>query len=188
VGRAASAGLCLIAVTALLHGCGEGAGSTAGGEAGARAPAPDTIRVPPLRDRVISVEHLRRAVLRGVGRDYLGGTQVGPPSFGLCLQHGMRSLLHERNLRALALVYRRPGGQQLTAQALTDLAAPVGARCGGRRFLPMLIEASMAFRTGRLRPAGGAGGTGRAGPATWSGPASIAPPAPSTSRCQAMAG
>lgn len=153
--RAAIAGAGVVAL-ALFNGCG-GSGSTGTSDVGGdrlRGPAPAAIRVPPLRDRVVSLEHLRRAVLRGVGRDYLGGTQVGPPSFGLCLQRGMRTLLHERNLRALALVYRRPAGQQFTAQALTDLAAPVGAGCGGRRFVPMLIEASIAFRTGRLRPVG----------------------------------
>ena len=155
--RSAIAGAGLIALTVLVQGCGGGSDSTAPSDIGGgplREPAEAAIRVPPLRDRVVSLEHLRRAVLHGVGRDYLGGTQVGPPSFGLCLQRGMRSLLHERNLRALALVYRRPAGQQFTAQALTDLAAPIGSRCGGRRFVPMLIEASMAFRTGRLRPVG----------------------------------
>jgi hypothetical protein len=103
---------------------------------------------------VFSAEHLRRAVLRGLGRDYLSGTQVGPPSFGLCLQRGLRRLLDERILRSLALVYRRPAGQQFTAQALADLAVPIGDRCGGRRFVPEMIDASIAFRAGHLPPAG----------------------------------
>src|SRR5829696_4426401 len=157
MGRLALPRLGIVALAALLQGCGAGSESTARtgtAEDLSREPAPDAIHVPPLRDRVITAEHLRRAVLQGVGRDYLGGTQVGPPSFGLCLQRGLGALLDEQNLRALALVYRRPAGQQLTAQALSDLAAPVGARCGGRRFVPMPIEASMAFRAGRL-PAGG---------------------------------
>ena len=69
----------------------------------------------------------------------------------------MRRLLDEPELSSLASVYRRPAGQQLTAQALSPLAVPVGDRCGGRRFVPEMIEASMAFRAGRLeirRPAG----------------------------------
>jgi hypothetical protein len=155
MGRLASAVPALI-VLALLSGCGDRSESTQGARAKGEeiaGVAPDATRVPPLRDRTIGVGHLRRAVLRGVGRDYLGGTQVGPPSFGLCLQRGSRRRLDEASLRRLALVYRRPGGQQFTAQALNALAEPVGVRCGGRRFVPMLIEASMAFRAGRLRPA-----------------------------------
>jgi hypothetical protein len=142
-----------LAAAVLLGGCARGSGSFLDPEPEqrrSREPAPAAIRVPPLRDRVIGVEHLRRAVLRGIGRDYLGGTQVGPPSFGLCLQRGMRTLLDERRLRSLAATYRRHSGQQLTAQALSEMAVPIGSRCGGRRFVPMLIEASMAFRAGRL--------------------------------------
>jgi hypothetical protein len=142
----AIAGCALLAAAALLIGCGTGSGP-------ATEPAA-AMRVPPLKARVVSVEHLRRAVLQGIGRDYLGGTQVGPPSFGLCLQRGMRGLLDEGTLRTLALVYRRPAGQQYTAQALADLAVPIGERCGGRRFVPMPIEASIAFRAGHLPPAG----------------------------------
>jgi hypothetical protein len=66
----------------------------------------------------------------------------------------MRLRLDERTLRSLALVYRRPSGQQFTAQALSDLAVPVGDRCGGRRFVPEMIDASIAFRTGHLPAAG----------------------------------
>jgi hypothetical protein len=162
MGRSVLTILALSALMALLQGCGGGYEPTAGSEAGSRhnrKPAPAAIRVPPLRDRVISGEHLRRAVLRGLGRDYLGGTQAGPPSFALCLQRGLRRLLGDRTLRSLALVYRRPSGQQLTAQALAELAVPIGDRCGGRRFVPEMIEASMAFRAGHL-PATGASGSG----------------------------
>lgn len=148
----------LVLVAALLCGCGGGSGSTAGtgpGTSQTREPAPAAVRVPPLKGREISVEHLRRAVLQGLGRDFLGGTQVGPPSYGLCLQRGVRRLLDERTLRSLALIYRRPAGQQFTAQALTDLAAPVGTRCAhGRRLVPTLIAASEAFRSGRLPEVG----------------------------------
>ena len=102
---------------------------------------------------MITAEHLRRAVLQGVGRDFLGGTQVGPPSYGLCLQRGVRGCWTSGTLRTLALVYRQPSGQQRTAQALTEMAAPIGARCaGGRKLVPMMIEASMAFRAGHLPP------------------------------------
>jgi hypothetical protein len=158
MGRSALSILALTTLVAVLQGCGGGSESRSGSEAGdphRRKPAPAAIRVPPLRSRAIGVEHLRRAVLQGIGRDYLSGTQVGPPSFGLCLQRGLWRRLDERTLRALALVYRRPSGQQFTAQALADLAVPIGDRCGGRRFVPVPIEASMAFRAGRL-PATGA--------------------------------
>jgi len=153
----ATAVLGLGLLAALLPGCGGGSDSTPSSTAerdADDAPAADAVRIPPLRAREITVEHLRRAVLRGLGRDYLGGTQVGPPSFGLCLQRGLRAELDEENLRSLALVYRRPSGQQFTAQALSAMAAPIGARCGGRRFTPMPIEASIAFRAGHLPPAG----------------------------------
>jgi hypothetical protein len=157
MGRSALSFLALSALVTVLQGCGAGSESTVGSEAAdhhGRTPAAAAIRVPPLRGRVISAEHLRRAVLQGIGRDYLSGTQVGPPSFGLCLQRGLRRLLDERTLRSLALVYRRPSGQQFTAQALAELAVPIGDRCGGRRFVPMPIEASMAFRAGHLPAAG----------------------------------
>jgi hypothetical protein len=159
MGRSASSILALTALVALLLGCGGGSESTTGSEARGhqnRNPSPAAIRVPPLKARVIGAEHLRRAVLQGVGRDYLSGTQVGPPSFGLCLQRGLRRGLDERTLRSLALVYRRPGGQAFTAQALADLAVPIGDRCGGRRFVPEMIAASIAFRAGHL-PAAGVG-------------------------------
>ena len=155
--RSAIALLVLVAAAALLTGCGRGSDTMerpAAGAGQARQPAPAAIRVPPLKARVISAEHLRRAVLQGIGRDYLSGTQVGPPSFGLCLQRGLRRLLDERTLRSLALVYRRPSGQQFTAQALAELAVPIGDRCGGRRFVPEMIEASMAFRAGHLPATG----------------------------------
>jgi hypothetical protein len=147
----------LLALAALLPGCGgsDHSGTSAAVNPADQTPARDAIRVPPLKARVITVEHLRRAILQGVGRDYLGGTQVGPPSYGLCLQRGVRRLLDGKTLRTLALVYRQPSGQQRTAQALTEIAAPVGARCaGGRKLVPMMIEASMAFRAGHLPPVG----------------------------------
>ena len=88
--RAAIAGLVLL-VAAPLAGCGSSSGSADESSRGGdpREPAPPAaIRIPPLEDRTISVEHLRRAVLQGIGHDYLSGTQVGPPRFGLCLQLG----------------------------------------------------------------------------------------------------
>jgi hypothetical protein len=146
----------LLAV-ATFAGCGDSSGPAGGRETS--GPHERTVpaalrRMPPRNDRVITVEHLRRAVLRGLGRDFLAGTQVGPPSFGLCLQRGMRQSLTRRTLRTLALAYRRPAGQPFTAQALSRLAAPIGDRCGGRRFVPEMIDASNAFRAGRLAAAG----------------------------------
>ena len=138
---------------AMLSGCGVSSGPEGGREGSGphlRTVPAAVRRVPPVRDRIVSTEHLRRAILRGLGRDYLGGTQVGPPSFGLCLQRGMRRLLDEQELSSLTSVYRRPAGQQFTAQALNELAMPVGDRCGGRQYVPELIDASIAFRAGRL--------------------------------------
>lgn len=140
-------------VLALLAGCGDSPESASGPRSSghrAREVPPAVRRVPPIEDRTVGTEDLRRAVLQGAAEDYLSGTQVGPPRFGLCLQLGLRRLLDERELRSLASVYRRPAGQQLTAQALNDLAVPVGDRCGGRKYVPELINASMAFRAGRL--------------------------------------
>jgi hypothetical protein len=95
---------------------------------------------------------MRNLVLRGVTADYRSGTRVGPVRFGRCLRNGLRQLLDEQELKSLAMVYRRPAGQQSTAQLLNHLAVPVGDRCGGREYVPQLIHASFAFRSGRLPP------------------------------------
>ena len=103
--------------------------------------------MPPLKAGVISAEHLRRAVLQGVGHDYLGGPG-GPAQLRAMSAAGSaeaaRRARPSRARAGLPAALRQP----FTAQALTDLAAPVSARCGGRRFVPMLIEASMASAPG----------------------------------------
>jgi hypothetical protein len=95
---------------------------------------------------------LREAIVRGAAADFRAGSSAGPPHFERCLLSELRRTLDDGALASLVAVYRRRGGQQLTAQALNQLAIRPGARCGGRRFVPEMIAASEALRLGR--PAG----------------------------------
>lgn len=106
--------------------------------------------VPPIRDGKIGFAGLREAVLRGVAADFNQGTGAGPPRFEPCLQSRLRTALSNGELASLVAVYRRPGGQQFAAQALSRLAVPLGDRCGGRRFVPEMIAASEALGRGHL--------------------------------------
>ena len=108
------------------------------------------VEAPPVGPRTVGFRALRRAILRGAAADFTAGTGVGPPRFEQCLQSNLRGALDKNELESLIGVYRRPGGQQFTAQALNALAAPLGDRCGGRRFVPEMISASMALRYGSL--------------------------------------
>jgi hypothetical protein len=88
---------------------------------------------------------MRDKVVLGLARDFRAGTHAGPPRYGICVRVGMSRALTRRQLDRLVAVYRRPHGQQLAAQALNAVAAPVGARCGGARFVPELVQASAAL-------------------------------------------
>ena len=107
----------------MLSGCGSG-GST------------ETTAGPGNRPTQEDLGQLRDAVVRGVAEDFRGGTHAGPRRFDLCLRLGVRRALTVDEIDRLVSVYRRPGGQQFAAQALNELAAPVGAECGGARFVP----------------------------------------------------
>lgn len=119
----------------------------ASGESTASSPVGNA---PPIGPKTVGFRALRRAILRGAAADFRAGTGVGPPRFEQCLQSKLRGALDKNELESLVGVYRRPGGQQFVAQALSTLAAPLGDRCGGRRFVPEMIAASMALRYGRL--------------------------------------
>lgn len=133
-----------------LHG-DSGTATASLGDNGSAPPQPPTA-APPVGPRTVSFQALRKAILQGAATDFANGTGVGPPHFEGCLQAKLRRTLDDAELASLVQVYRRRGGQQFTAQALSALAAPLGDRCGGRRFVPEMIAASEALRFGR--PAG----------------------------------
>jgi hypothetical protein len=117
--------------------------------AGCASTATDS-KAPPVSHKTAGFGGLREAVLRGAATDFNQGTGAGPPRFEPCLQSRLRTALSNGELASLVAVYRRPGGQQFAAQALVRLAAPLGDRCGGRRYVPEMIAASEALRRGRL--------------------------------------
>jgi hypothetical protein len=103
-----------------------------------------------LRAGPLSEEILRDKVVTGVGEDFRTGTHAGPKGFGLCIRLGMRRALDRTTLQRLLSVSRRPGGTAYAAQALNDLAVPIGDACGGRQFVPELIHAAAALRGARI--------------------------------------
>ena len=88
---------------------------------------------------------MRDKVLLGLAKDFRASTLAGPGRYGLCVRLGMRRVLTPQQLKRLAAIYDRPQGQQLAAQALNALAAPIGSKCGGARYVPELIAASEAL-------------------------------------------
>lgn len=99
-------------------------------------------------------EDIRAEVIHGAAKDFAEGTGIGGPRYEECLLGQLRRVLDRSTLIRLIQVYRRPGGQQFAAQALNDLALPLGARCGHRFYVPELVEASRGLAKGKL--AGGA--------------------------------
>lgn len=95
-----------------------------------------------------SVDAVRSAVLRGAARDFAQGTGAGGPAFEACVRRLLGRALDRPTIARLEGVYRRPGGQPFTAQALNALASPLAARCGHRTFVPELVEASRGLRAG----------------------------------------
>jgi hypothetical protein len=144
--------VCLALFAALLAGCG-GASEPATTTHPSSTPpvASAATAVPPVSDRAIGPDRLRQLIVSGVAADFREGTGAGPRGFGLCLRLGLRRSLDNAALQRLALTYSGPSGQQLAAQALNALAAPAGARCGGKRFVPELVEASRALGSGHLK-------------------------------------
>jgi hypothetical protein len=88
---------------------------------------------------------MRDKVVLGLARDFRASTHAGPARYGLCMRLGVRRALTQEQLDRLVAVYRRPDGQQFAAQALNALAAPIGAECGGAKYVPELIDAAAAL-------------------------------------------
>jgi hypothetical protein len=131
---ALGAGISLLAVAA---GCGGSGDSPAAAEPSRNA-GPQ------------SEEVLRSKVVTGVGEDFRGGTHAGPKGYGVCIRLGMRHALDRATLLRLLSISRRRGGSAFAAQALNDLAVPIGDACGGRQFVPELTHAAAALRGARL--------------------------------------
>lgn len=93
----------------------------------------------------VNYETMRDKVVLGLAKEFRASPQAGPPRYGICVRLGIRRALTHRQLDRLLAIYRRPGGPQLAAQALNALAAPVGRKCGGARYVPKLIEAAAAL-------------------------------------------
>jgi hypothetical protein len=99
----------------------------------------------PISSAATDFNRMLDKVILGLATDFRAGTHAGPSGYRLCVRLGMRRVLTRAQLSRLVSVYRRPGGQQFAAQALNALAAPVGAECGGAKFVPELIGASEAL-------------------------------------------
>lgn len=103
-----------------------------------------------------------RVLPTGAGADH-GGGGSGPwigggiaaaillLTLGFLLRRNMAA--GPQRLESLAMVYRRPGGQQFTAQALNDLAVPVAVGTSGHATGPLAPRCLWAIHRGRL-PAG----------------------------------
>ena len=88
---------------------------------------------------------MRDKVVLGLAEDFREGTHAGPKGYATCVRLGFRRALTPEQLDRLVSVYRRPHGQQFAAQALSVLAAPIGAECGGAKYVPEPIRASQAL-------------------------------------------
>ncbi len=91
---------------------------------------------------------MRDKVLLGLAREFRTSADAAPRRYGICVRLGLRRALTPQQLRRLAAIYRQPDGQRLAVRALDALAAPVGARCGGARYLPALGAAAAALGGG----------------------------------------
>ena len=142
----------LVATATAAAGCGSATPET---ESADLAPAVAALR----RDaadqaRALRFRRLREAVVRGARRDFAIGTGVGGRRYESCVLALLREALDRATLTRLVAVYRRPDGQPFAAQALNQLAVPLGARCGHPYFVPELVEASRALRGSHLAAAG----------------------------------
>jgi hypothetical protein len=113
------------------------------------------------RDGIVAnTGSLRQAVLKGARADFEGTTLHEPyircflPKLGLKLTGSELGRLVEIN---------RERGQAIAAQRLNALASGVGDACGGRRFVPELVEASKAVARSRGCPATRPNGSSAAG-------------------------
>jgi hypothetical protein len=138
----------LIIAAATASGCGSASTSTAGGQIASTVASLQ--RAAAARSESEGFQRLRAAVLRGAARDFAVGTGVGGADYEQCVLGLLRESLDRPALARLVQVHRRPDGQQFSAQALNALAAPLGARCGHRWYVPELIDASRGLGRGRL--------------------------------------
>jgi hypothetical protein len=140
--RFAIASLSLLAMSMAI-GCGaSGSERTATPEPEAATARTDAHL---MRESRTDYDLMRDKVVLGLAKDFRVGIHAGPPRYGLCVRLGMRRALTREHLNRLVAVRRRPDGQQFAAQALNALAAPIGAECGGARYVPELVTASEAL-------------------------------------------
>jgi hypothetical protein len=140
---------CLIASLSLLAvatavGCGSGGSERTAARGPAQTASARTDHGL-MRESRTDYDLMRAKVVLGLARDFRAGTHAGPPRFAICVRLGMRRALTREQLNRLVAVQRRPDGQQFAAQALNALAAPIGAECGGAKYVPELVTASEAL-------------------------------------------
>jgi hypothetical protein len=118
--------------------------------AGLGASSSDAVSATPTAGRHAAYhDRVRDAVVRGAGVDFAIGTGIGGPSSEACVKGLLREALNRATIDHLRAIYRRPGGVAHAAQALNRLVAPVADHCGNRSWVPELIEAAGALRSGR---------------------------------------
>jgi hypothetical protein len=127
--------LCLAVLGAALASCGsDSTGSTAA-----------TTPPPRLSQARTDYGLMRDKVVLGLANDFRAGTHAGPGGYALCVRLGVRRALSTDQLNRLVAIYRRSDGQAFAAQALNRMAAPIGAECGGAKYIPELVTASRAL-------------------------------------------
>jgi hypothetical protein len=142
-------GFALAVVIAFVAvGCGSGSSPRTAGRLDSTVASLQ--RAAASRSQSDDFQRLRAAILGGAARDFAQGTGIGGPGYEDCVLGLLREALDRPALASLVQVYRRPDGQQFSAQALNSLAAPAGARCGHRWYVPELVEASRGLRRGHL--------------------------------------
>jgi hypothetical protein len=87
-------------------------------------------------------DHVRDAVVGGVGRDFAEGTGISGVDFQACMKGELRTALDPPTISSLASVYRRPGSSAYVAQILNAMALPGATRCGHRYWVPELTGAA----------------------------------------------
>jgi len=130
--RLAVASLSVLAVLAPV-GCGAG------------GPEQGTVRESSAQAAPTDYAVMRDKVILGLAKDFRATTPARPPRYGICVRLGMRRVLTRAQLDRFVTIYRWPGGRQLAARALNALAAPIGADCGGAKYVPELVTAAAAL-------------------------------------------
>jgi hypothetical protein len=126
-----------------LSSCG-----SAGRDADSTSSRPPTQRTGSGEEPPVSVERVRGAVVRGAVRDFGQGTGIGGAEFESCVIGFLDEALDRPTIERLTQIYKRRDGQALAAQALNEIASPLGAMCGHRSYVPELVEASRGLGRG----------------------------------------